>query len=144
MTAPLVALQTTWRGYRFRSRAEARWAVFLTAAGIEFEYEPEGYRLPSGPYLPDFRLRLWAPQFDRATPVDVYIEVKGGPPDDAAIIRAAELSGALMRDWRDHRDASNGLINRHYPEVFIATAAPAEGFPLLWVHAHAPHQVIRS
>ena len=26
------ALETTWRGYRFRSRTEARWAVALTAA----------------------------------------------------------------------------------------------------------------
>lgn len=51
------AIQTTYKGYRFRSRLEARWAVFFDAMRIPWEYEPEGYRLPDGRgYLPDFRL----------------------------------------------------------------------------------------
>jgi len=44
-----------YRGYRFRSRLEARWAVFFDSIGLQFEYEPEGFVLPSGQcYLPDF------------------------------------------------------------------------------------------
>ena len=50
-------IETVYNGYRFRSRLEARWAVFFDAAGIEYYYEPEGVRLSDGTlYLPDFYL----------------------------------------------------------------------------------------
>src|SRR5262245_33039939 len=56
-------IETRYKGYRFRSRLEARWAVFFDALGFRWEYEPEGFVLPSGTkYLPDFKidaLRLW-------------------------------------------------------------------------------------
>lgn len=53
------AIQTTYAGYRFRSRLEARWARFLDFfPSIEWEYEPEGFSLPDGNYLPDFRVHL--------------------------------------------------------------------------------------
>lgn len=49
------AIQTQYRGYFFRSRLEARWAVFFDKLGIEWQYEPEGFELGSaGRYLPDF------------------------------------------------------------------------------------------
>lgn len=48
------AIETRYKGYRFRSRLEARWAVFFDALGLRWEYEPEGFELPSGRYLPDF------------------------------------------------------------------------------------------
>ena len=48
------AIETKYKGYRFRSRLEARWAVFFDALRVPWEYEPESYLLPSGPYLPDF------------------------------------------------------------------------------------------
>lgn len=41
------AIETQYRGYRFRSRLEARWAVFFDAMGVEWEYEKEGYDLES-------------------------------------------------------------------------------------------------
>jgi len=44
------AIQTEYRGYLFRSRLEARWAVFFDACGVDWEYEPEGYDLGSGGY----------------------------------------------------------------------------------------------
>lgn len=48
-------IETIYNGYRFRSRLEARWAVFFDAAGIMYEYEPEGFELEDGTrYLPDF------------------------------------------------------------------------------------------
>ena len=51
------AIETYYKGYRFRSRLEARWAVFFDAAGIKYEYEPEGFRLEDGScYLPDFKI----------------------------------------------------------------------------------------
>ena len=51
------AIETRYRGYRFRSRLEARWAVFFDAARIPYQYEPEGFQLSDGTlYLPDFYL----------------------------------------------------------------------------------------
>jgi hypothetical protein len=53
----LQAIDTKYNGYRFRSRLEARWAVFFDNLGMKYEYELEGFKLPSGKgYLPDFFL----------------------------------------------------------------------------------------
>lgn len=62
------AIETIYRGYRFRSRLEARWAVFFDALNVPFEYEREGFILDDGTkYLPDF----WLPT------LRLYFEVKG-------------------------------------------------------------------
>lgn len=57
-------ITTNYKGYRFRSRLEARWAVFLSAMFEKFEYEKEGFDFGNGfQYLPDFwlpRLKCWA------------------------------------------------------------------------------------
>jgi len=50
------AIETTYKGYRFRSRLEARWAVFFDACGYQWEYEPEGFEVGGIYYLPDFRI----------------------------------------------------------------------------------------
>ena len=50
------AIETVYNGYRFRSRLEARWAVFFDAAGISYQYEPDGFETEDGKYLPDFYL----------------------------------------------------------------------------------------
>lgn len=61
------AIETRYKGYRFRSRLEARWAVFFDALGLKWEYEREGFNLGDlGWYLPDF----WLPQ------VEMWGEVK--------------------------------------------------------------------
>ncbi len=70
------AIETRYKGYRFRSRLEARWAVYFDVLGIEWVYEPEGYKLAEGVlYLPDF----WLPQ------VRMFAEVKPTWPDDQEI-----------------------------------------------------------
>lgn len=51
------AIETKYKGYRFRSRLEARWAIFFDVMGFEWEYEPEGYDLDGIYYLPDFKVR---------------------------------------------------------------------------------------
>ena len=76
------AIETVYKGYRFRSRLEARWAVFFDALGIEWEYEKEGYDLgAAGWYLPDF----WLPHFG-------WWEVKGAIPTDAEVTKICALS----------------------------------------------------
>jgi len=63
----LKPIETKYKGYRFRSRLEARWAVFFDALGMAWEYEPEGFDLgPEGYYLPDFWLK----------PLKCWIEIK--------------------------------------------------------------------
>lgn len=48
-------IQTHYKGYHFRSRLEARWAVFFEVMQVKWSYEPEGFVLPDGTkYLPDF------------------------------------------------------------------------------------------
>lgn len=83
------AIETEYNGYKFRSRLEARWAVFFDAAGIKYEYEPEGFELEDGTkYLPDFYL----PEYDW------YVEVK--PPRDSAvddIIKASKFVGEKIK-----------------------------------------------
>ncbi|MFI6491262.1 hypothetical protein [Streptomyces sp. NPDC050564] len=37
------AIETRYAGCRFRSRLEARWAVFFDTLGITWEYEPQGF-----------------------------------------------------------------------------------------------------
>ena len=104
----ITPIETIYKGYRFRSRLEARWAVFMDACGADWEYEPEGlsstvYCEPDldedgnivqehDPactyYLPDFvvhnvkHVHLGRGKSEpRYEPDygDVYIEVKGKP-----------------------------------------------------------------
>ncbi len=50
------AIETRFHGILFRSRIEARWAVFFTELNLPWQYEPEGFELKSKHYLPDFFL----------------------------------------------------------------------------------------
>jgi len=63
-------IQTKYNGYYFRSRTEARWAVYFDAVGLKYEYEPEGFLIDIQgeitPYLPDFHL----------LDLSIYIEIK--------------------------------------------------------------------
>ena len=72
-------IQTEYKGYRFRSRLEARWAVFFDVCGAKWEYEPEGFELDNGLYyLPDFLLHdVFLNHQSGKTIDDLYVEVKG-------------------------------------------------------------------
>lgn len=65
------AIETKYKGYRMRSRSEARFAVFLDALNVRWEYELETFDLGKpGWYLPDF----WLPD------LRAWIEIKGPEP----------------------------------------------------------------
>lgn len=72
MNDEVAPIETKYDGRRFRSRTEARWAVFFNAMGWGYEYEREGYDLDGTWYLPDFFL----PAFP------LWVEVKGATPTD--------------------------------------------------------------
>lgn len=67
------AIETRYKDHRFRSRLEARWAVFFDSLDLKYEYEKEGFHTPSGLYLPDF----WLPR------LKTWVEIKGRAPTDA-------------------------------------------------------------
>lgn len=80
------ALPTTYGAVAFRSRTEARWAVFFDAMGIKWTYEDQGYKLDGGAtYLPDFRVRVPAGEY-------FYVEVKPDNFDKFEVSNAAYLS----------------------------------------------------
>ena len=62
------AIETKYKGYKMRSRLEARWAVFFDSLKIEWIYEPEGFKIGGKMYLPDFYL----PNFSGG----MFVEVK--------------------------------------------------------------------
>jgi hypothetical protein len=71
MTSDIKAIETRYKGYRFRSRLEARWAVFFDALGVKWTYESQGFELSNGEkYLPDF----WLPDVGQGC----YVEIKPG------------------------------------------------------------------
>lgn len=137
------AIQTRYKGYAFRSRLEARWAVFFDHLKIKWEYEPEGFDLGNGlRYLPDF----WLPD------LGLWVEVKPGEPDDAAREKAVRLvlqGGKPMliaqgmpdesytffaprndidfggRDVSEHRAS----VAWHEPNIYLQEPAPEMAFP---------------
>jgi hypothetical protein len=85
MPPSLQAIPTRYAGCHFRSRLEARWAVFFDTLGCRWEYEPQGFNLPNtGPYLPDF----WVEGFPakcfntgKERLVKFWLEVKPNTPE---------------------------------------------------------------
>ena len=77
-------IETEYAGCRFRSRLEARWAVFFDALGVHWQYEVEGFRLDGGKiwYLPDF----WLPD------LECWIEVKPDVMSDEESVKVLELA----------------------------------------------------
>lgn len=77
------ALETKYDGYHFRSRIEARWAMFFKLCGVKYEYEKEGYELSKGNwYLCDFWLNT-----DQA-----WVEIKGAYPNRSEIAKLRLLA----------------------------------------------------
>ena len=90
----ITPIETRYMGHYFRSKAEARFAVFLDCLGIKWEYEPQGFDLGNGlKYLPDFKIynvEIWDENRDKCH-YDTYepkmldhiwVEVKGMWKDD--------------------------------------------------------------
>lgn len=105
------AIETRYQGCRFRSRLEARWAVFMDHAGIRWEYEKEGFDLDdAGPYLPDF----WLPSHE------CWLEVKPAEPNDAEQRKLLALMQFTKRD------------------VYCVYGSPGEEYALWWWDRLAP------
>lgn len=117
------AIETTYKGHRFRSRLEARWAVFFDAMGIAWQYEAQGYELDDRLqvlgitdaiyYLPDF----WLPEFN------LYAEVKGSLTDHE-LARTLTLTAALSAPAGGCGSGHDSLILGPIPEADRRSAYP--------------------
>lgn len=104
------AIETVYKGYKFRSRLEARWAVFFDAMGIEYQYELEGFDLgEAGWYLPDFYLPEsgWfvevKPLGDISDKDQAKIDaLDNNPPSYATGVIVATGDPALPKEQFDH------------------------------------------
>ena len=113
MSSPKIkAIETRAYGCLFRSRTEARWATFLSEARFNWEYEPEGFELPSGWYLPDFRVS--------ANGTSIWLEVK--PPvnhvDDPRWAELAEQSGMMIFTVRGMHRVGDRCDTAHSARVW--------------------------
>jgi len=102
------AIETVWDGYRFRSRLEARWAVFFKTLGLPYEYEKEGYDLGElGWYLPDF----WIPcPSDQYPDAGYWYEIKGQEPT----FEEQGVAQALAMHTNHTAFIARGLPGEHY------------------------------
>jgi hypothetical protein len=118
-------IETRYRGHRFRSRLEARWAVFFDAAGIEWRYEAEGFNVNGTYYLPDF----WLPR------LRTFIEVK---PDDATAKDVAEVLTRLIAATDNYADVIVGAPDDgSHPKMIGAATKQAPSKPAFWAECPA-------
>jgi len=107
-------IETKYKGYRFRSRLEARWAVFFDTLGLKWWYEPEGFdlRFDYEEFARDWDLtdeellEEGIPQVFKALDgkeysylpdfhlpeLNYWIEIKGPQPNKADLLKAFFLS----------------------------------------------------
>lgn len=100
LNSGIAPLETRYAGYRFRSRIEARWAVFFTRLGLDWEYETQGFKVGRTqlPYLPDFYLPV----------LNLYVEVKPAfakKVDPEGVRRWEEFAGEVATKWENGRTA---------------------------------------
>lgn len=70
------SIETKYHGVKFRSKLEARWAMFFDLCGIKWEYEPKKFYWEDGTvYWPDFLLH--DVEIPYTGTLDIYVEVKG-------------------------------------------------------------------
>jgi hypothetical protein len=117
----LKAIETRAYGCRFRSRTEARFAVFLTEAGFDWEYEPEGFELSAGRYLCDFRVT-------GPNGVTVWVEIK--PPnndtDDPRWAELARVSGMMLFTFRGLHRRGDRCGTAHSTRVWMPDGTVAD------------------
>ena len=115
------AIETRYKGHRFRSRTEARWAVFFDQLELEWEYEVQGYKLGDGTcYLPDFKVR---------TPhgAVMWVEVKPSNVDtDGKFFAFAREIGIEEQAAREEEWENNPEPNFLHSRFFLASGTPQQ------------------
>lgn len=138
----ITPIPTRYAGCWFRSRLEARWAVFLDTLGIRWEYEPQGFEnrltcdcddppemrtTPDGSasctghhkrYLPDFFL----------SDTQTWVEVKGSETEllakAAFYVDMLDYGGQLPHVSDTYRSSGGLLILGPIPHVHERSGTP--------------------
>jgi predicted nuclease of restriction endonuclease-like RecB superfamily len=85
--AEIKAIDTIYKGYKFRSRLEARWAVFFDEIKTVWNYEKDGYSNGKLCYLPDFVIENEG--------MEIFIEIKPDIPTKEEIKKAGMVATGL-------------------------------------------------
>jgi hypothetical protein len=124
------AIETRYKGYRFRSRLEARWAVFFDAIGWEWKYEHQGYVIgwhehTKVGWLPDFEIKLPGGQ-------EFYVEVKGDPDffANGQWLDLLDFDGGPPGFQHSHPDGMHKLSD-NCKRIIILGGIPPKGFGML-------------
>ena len=115
------SIQTNYAGCLFRSRLEARWAVFFDTAKIKWEYEPEGFKIKDGfSDAPDSQVWMYLPDFfltDYKTWVEVKGDIKEIPEDYLYMLQwATDWNGQLPYTCNNYGTSSGLLILSNIPQ----------------------------
>lgn len=123
----MIARETIYNGVLYRSRLEARWAIFFDVIGIPFHYEPKQFMTSEGFYLPDFylpSLRMW---------VEIKPATQHGPtPEEILKMRdVADTEGRVGFIFCGFPDSKNGWINY---VIFVPGMRPVSD-SMTWRHS---------
>lgn len=130
-------IETRYKGYRFRSRLEARWAVFFDALGLPWQYEPEGFHDGKTRYLPDF----FVGEADdwRSVFVEVKPFLNGAPPKplwlakhsnkDVVVCAGPPSMTTLLMCTPDGQLSDAVFTNGHYGPVYKNIGGDGAGSP---------------
>lgn len=115
------AIETIYKGRRFRSRLEARWAVVFEHMGYKWSYEVEGYEVNGKRYLPDFVIET-----ERGGKFTVEIKnslhFMGQP---ASVYMAGRMEG-LAQAWRPSEGRSSYVFgHERVPDVYTVVGGKA-------------------
>jgi len=107
--------ETKYKNIVFRSRLEARWAVFFDALNIRWKYEPEGYVLNDGTsYLPDFYLENVGGHIGKNNGEGIFVEIKGNLTDyDKKKINGFEYPIVVLGDIPDSTAVWREIYKTH-------------------------------
>ncbi len=119
------AIKTTYKSIEYKSRLEARTALFFHCLGLNFEYEPKYFEIEKDFwYVPDFYLR----------DLEMWIEIKGPDMYEEAQIKAeglCRMTDQLVEVWcgnlgfntiytfsPDYGISPGKIINKRFTDIF--------------------------
>jgi hypothetical protein len=125
MSRDVEAIETEYMGVAYRSRTEAKWAVFFDFLNLEFCYEQYWFDLSSGQkYLPDFYIHEF----------NAYFEVK--PSSEEIITEECVKARCLAHDL----PKANVWLSIGAPSMDIANILPLS----LWGHEKGIEEILQA
>lgn len=91
------AIDTYYKGNYYRSRLEARYAVFFDSINLPFQYESEGFRINDEiNYLPDFYIPALGCYFEVKPEYKVWVSSENYKSDLKKVNSLAETNKLIM------------------------------------------------